>query len=270
MNHVDAIVFDVDGTLADTEETHRQAFNRAFEEFDLDWEWTPALYGDLLAVSGGRERIAYYGRDLAARFAHDDEFNRYVREVHRVKTRVYADMVTAGRVPLRTGIRRVIDDARDAGIKLAIATSSAFSNLKTLLDNNLSSDWINWFSSIQTCDSVEQKKPSPAVYVAVLEELGVAPDRTIAFEDSENGLRSAVAAGLTTVITTHFFTRNDHFPNAALVVDSLGEPHRPFTVRHGDAKGHHYVNLELLDRLIEARALLEDDEIVDKARALTA
>ena len=270
MRHLDAIIFDVDGTLADTEEMHRQAFNRAFREFDLDWDWTPALYEELLTVSGGRERIRYYGQDLAERFSHQDELLRFVRDVHRVKTGIYGEMLVEGRLPLRPGIERLIGEARQAGIKLAIATSSAFSNAKTLLDNNLPADWMSWFTAIETCDSVPQKKPSPAVYQAVLGKLGVALERVIAVEDTQNGLAAATAAGLTTIVTTHFFTRNHHFPHAALVVDSIGEPGDPFTVAHGDVGEHQYVDLELIDRLLKLQKLDTDTETWAEPQAVCA
>jgi beta-phosphoglucomutase-like phosphatase (HAD superfamily) len=137
MKRFSAIIFDVDGTLADTEEVHRQAFNRAFKEFDLDWNWTPKLYEELLTISGGRERITYYGADLAARFPHKEAFSHFVRDLHATKTEIYAEMLQTGSVPLRPGVVRLLNEARAANITLAIATSSTFSNLKTLLDNNL-------------------------------------------------------------------------------------------------------------------------------------
>lgn len=253
MNHLQALICDVDGTLADTEEIHRQAFNRAFKEFGLNWDWTPRLYEDLLFVSGGRERITNFGAELAARFPDRDRFLAFVRDLHRTKTRIYAEMLTSGEVGLRPGVARLLGEARAAGIKLAIATSSAFSNAKTLLDNTLGAGWMAWFSAIETCDSVDEKKPSPAVYTAVLRRLAVPVDHCMAIEDTDNGLQAAQAAGLATVITTHYFTRGHQFPNAVLVVDTLGEPDHPMTVAAGESYGQTYVDLKLLDRLLVDR-----------------
>jgi len=253
MKQLEAIIFDVDGTLADTEEVHRRAFNRAFKEFELDWNWTPKLYEELLTISGGRERITYYGADLAARFAHKEEFSHYVRELHAVKTEIYAGMLKSGAVPLRPGVARLLNEARAANLTLAIATSSTFSNLKTLLDNNLPENWMSWFSAIATCDTVSAKKPSPAAYQAVLQILELDPAHGIAIEDTVNGCLAATAAGLTTVITTHFFTRHHHFPNASLVVDSLGDVERPFKVIRGDPGRNTVVDLALLERLSTER-----------------
>lgn len=254
MNRLQAIIFDVDGTLADTEEVHRLAFNYVFAEFGLDWDWTPELYEELLAISGGRERITAYSRELRRRFASDAEFDDFVRTVHRAKTRKYAAMLTEGEVPLRPGIRRLIDEARDAGLTLAIATSSALTNAETLLDNNLPPGWRDWFSAIETCDSIADKKPSPAVYDAVLARLDIELENIVALEDTRNGMLAATAAGVTTIVTTHRFTRGHDFRGAALVCDGVGEPTAPFTVAAGNAHGHRWLDLALIDALLEDAA----------------
>lgn len=254
MNKLEAIIFDVDGTLADTEEVHRLAFNYVFAEYGLDWNWTPELYRDLLSISGGRERITRYGRNLRKRFRDDEEFAGFVVTMHRAKTRKYAAMLTEGEVTLRPGVRRLIDEARDLGLVLGIATSSALSNAETLLDNNLPPGWRDWFRAVETCDSVSQKKPSPAVYDAVLAKIDVPLEGVVAFEDTQNGLRAATAAGIATIVTTHPFTSDHAFDGAALVVDSMGEPDAPFDVQSGDALGHHFVDCRLIDALLERRA----------------
>ncbi|MEX2479524.1 MAG: HAD-IA family hydrolase [Gammaproteobacteria bacterium] len=250
-----ALIFDVDGTLADTEEVHRLAFNHIFAEFGLGWNWTPELYQELLAISGGRERIAAFGQDLRQRFNDEREFRQFVIATHRAKTRKYAAMLTEGEVRLRPGIRRLMDSAREAGIVMAIATSSARSNAETLLDNNLPPGWRDWFAAIETCDSVATKKPSPAVYDAVLDRLSIPAANAIALEDTRNGMLAATAAGIGTVITTHRFTRGDDFASALLVVDSAGEADQPFTVAAGDAHGRSYLSLELFDVLLEDQAM---------------
>jgi HAD superfamily hydrolase (TIGR01509 family) len=252
MNHLKGIVFDVDGTLADTEEIHRQAFNRAFREFDLDWDWTPKLYAELLGVSGGFERMRHFGADLRARFDSEAAFDRFFRELHRCKTRLYGEMLIRGQVKLRPGARRLIDEARRHGVRLAIATSTAMANVKTLLDANLPAGWLHWFDAVVTCDKVPEKKPSPAVYNAAVAGLGLEPRCCVAIEDTVNGLRAARGAGLTTLVTTHYFTRHEHFPDAALVVDGLGTPDKPCRVRDGRILDEGIVDLALLDRLVLA------------------
>lgn len=253
MKTLQAIIFDVDGTLADTEDVHRLAFNHVFQEYGLDWNWTPELYRELLAISGGRERIADYGRRLRQRFASNAAFEEFVIALHKAKTRKYAAMLTEGEVRLRPGVRRLLDQARNADLKLGIATSSARSNIETLLDNNLPPGWRSWFSALETCDSVPLKKPSPAVYLAALARLGSEARHTVALEDTRNGLAAARAAGLVTIVTTHRFTRDHQFPDADLVVDSAGEPDAPFSVLQGCAAGHHYVDLSLFETLLLRR-----------------
>ena len=253
MKTLKAIIFDVDGTLADTEDVHRLAFNHVFQEYGLDWHWTPELYRELLAISGGRERIANYGKGLRRRFASDAAFEDFVVAMHKAKTRKYAAMLTEGEVRLRPGIRRLLDEARAAGLKLGIATSSARSNVETLLDNNLPCGWRQWFLAIVTCDCVSQKKPSPAVYLAALAQLGSTARHTVALEDTLNGLAAARAAQLVTIVTTHRFTRDHDFPDADLVVDSAGEPSAPFTVLQGSPDEHEYVDLSLFEALLLRR-----------------
>ncbi len=255
MRLLQGLIFDVDGTLADTEEVHRQAFNRTFARYGLDWEWTPALYAELLAISGGRERVTHYARLVAPALAARRDFAEMVVSLHRAKTDCYADMLIAGEVRLRRGVERLLHEARANGISLGIATNSAWSNLKALLDNNLPPAWPTWFRAIETCDSVPEKKPSPTVYRAVLRRIDIAPASCIALEDTENGLRAATAAGLTTVITTHRFTAGCGFVEAAAVLDGLGDSEQPLSVQRGPDAERGYVNLAYLDHLLYAQQM---------------
>ena len=251
MIRLQALIFDVDGTLADTEEVHRQAFNQAFEEYSIPWSWSPVLYERLLAISGGRERIDFYMRELLAQGPGDILAPDLIRELHARKTAIYGETLRAGQVQLRPGVARLINEARSAGLRLALATSSARSNLETLLDMNLPADWRDWFSAMETCDSVPVKKPSPAVYVAALRGLDLPADACIAFEDTLNGLKSARAANLVTVITTHRYTQAHSFPGAALVTDGLGESDAPCTITSGSVGSAGCVTLAVLRQLHE-------------------
>jgi len=255
MNQLEAIIFDVDGTIADTEELHRQAFNRAFAEFTIPWEWNPTLYESLLEISGGRERINHYMRAELAKGPAEILTPDLIKLVHARKTEIYAELLRAGQLKLRPGVARLLGEARAAGIRLALATSSARSNLDTLLDLNLPPGWRRWFSAIETCDSVPEKKPSPAVYLAALRALGVAAANCVAIEDTVNGLGAASAAGIVAVITTHTYTRSHRFDGAALVVDSLGEPAQPCEVSGGSLDGEACVSVAALRRLVAAATL---------------
>jgi HAD superfamily hydrolase (TIGR01509 family) len=255
MNQLEAIIFDVDGTIADTEELHRQAFNLAFVEFRIPWEWGPTLYEALLEISGGRERIDHYMRAELAKGPAEILTPDLIKLVHARKTEIYAELLRAGQLKLRPGVARLFGEARAGGIKLALATSSARSNLDTLLDLNLPDNWRNWFSAIETCDSVVEKKPSPAVYLAALKRLGVPAAHCVAIEDTVNGLAAAKAAGIAAVITTHAYTGSHRFYGAALVADGLGEPAQPCTVSSGSLGGEACITVAALRSLLVTEAL---------------
>lgn len=250
MQTLKAIIFDVDGTLANTEETHRQSFNSAFEEFGLDYHWSVEDYTGLLSISGGRERILSFlqSRDHAIRS--DLSLRNFARRLHKRKSEIYREKLVAGHIGLRSGVRRLIDEARMHNIKIGIATATSHANVETLLKYNMGDDALSEFDAIVTSDLVKDKKPSPVVYQFAIAELGLTPEYCIAIEDSTNGNLSALAASLKTLITTHSFTCNNDFTGASLVVDHLGEPEQPFHVIEGTRGKHTYVNLQLLDGLL--------------------
>jgi HAD superfamily hydrolase (TIGR01509 family) len=254
MPQLSALLFDVDGTLADTERAHLEAFNEAFRRAGLPWHWSVPLYTDLLAVTGGKERIGHYIDHHLSAFSRPPDLDRFIAGLHREKTRVYVELTEQGRLPLRPGVARLLGEARAASLRLAIATTTTPANVTALLESALGRGATQWFEYIGAGDVVPRKKPAPDIYHHVLERLGLDPAACIAFEDSEGGLRAARAAALATVVTVNDFTRHHAFPGAALVLDHLGEPDQPFTVLGGDAGGRHYVDLGLL-RELHARAV---------------
>ena len=220
---IKAIIFDVDGTLADTEDAHRIAFNKTFAENGLDWNWDAVLYGKLLKVTGGKERIKYFVDSFLTGYNKPENFEEFVKHLHKVKTAHYTAMLADGHIPLRPGIRQLINEARAAGIRLAIATTTSPENVAALLEAELGKDWENYFTSIGCGDIVPHKKPAPDIYHWVLNDLGLAPGDCIALEDSSNGLRSSLAAGIGTYITPNHYTRNQDFTGAAAVFDDLSD-----------------------------------------------
>ncbi len=256
MHELKALVFDVDGTLADTErDGHRVAFNLAFAEAGLDWNWSIDLYGQLLAVTGGKERIRFYLQRHHPDFRPPGgaDVDAFIAGLHAAKTRHFTRMLAEGRLPLRPGVARLLGEAREAGLRLAIATTTTPANVEALLVHALGADAPGWFDAISAGDVVPAKKPAADIYHHALEALGLPAAACLAFEDSAHGLAAARGAGLETVITVNDYTRGQDFTGALLVVDHLGEPGRPMTVLAGDAGGAAMVDVPLLRRL-HARA----------------
>ena len=220
---IQAIIFDVDGTLADTEDGHRQSFNKAFAESGLDWHWDAELYDKLLKVTGGKERIKYFVETCLPNFAKPTDYDGFVKNLHAVKTRYYTTMLREGHIPLRPGIRQLLADARNGGIRLAIATTTSPENVATLLRQGLGADGESLFEVIGCGDTVPHKKPAPDIYFWVLEKMGLPAANCIALEDSENGLRSSLAAGIKTFVILNRYTRNQNFAGAVAVFDNLAD-----------------------------------------------
>lgn len=220
---IKAIIFDVDGTLADTEDAHRKSFNKAFTENGLDWNWDVALYDKLLKVTGGKERIKYFVESFQQGFTKPADYDGFVKNLHAVKTGHYTAMLRDGLIPLRPGIKQLITEAHRAGITLAIATTTTPENVSALLEVGLGKDWEKYFSANGCGDIVPNKKPAPDIYDWVLRELKLSPADCIALEDSYNGLHSALAAGIKTFVTINPYTSKQDFTGAAAVFDDLGD-----------------------------------------------
>lgn len=217
-----ALIFDVDGTLAETEELHRRAFNAAFAEAGLGWVWSVAEYGRLLATTGGKERIAQHAQQAGPALVPAE-----IARLHAGKTRIYADLVAAGALEPRPGVVDLIGRARAAGLKLGIATTTSLPNVEALCAALWQRRADTVFDAIASGDEVPRKKPDPAVYRLCLDRLGLSPDRALAFEDSANGLRAARAAGLRCVVTPALYTRHEDFAGAESVLDSLASYRLP-------------------------------------------
>lgn len=237
-----ALIFDVDGTLADTErDGHRIAFNAAFVEAGLDWFWDEALYGELLAVTGGKERMRFYCERHAPAFLEQADADQRIKALHAAKTRHYLKLL-AGGIPLQPGVARLLREAHGAGLRLAIATTTTPENVTALLP----ADLMALFEIVGAGDTVAHKKPAPDIYQWVLQRLDLPPSACLAFEDSANGLKASLAAGLPTVVTESEYTRGHDFTGALAVLSDLGEPGRLSVVRSGTMHGRTLVDLDLL------------------------
>jgi HAD superfamily hydrolase (TIGR01509 family) len=251
---IEALIFDVDGTLADTEEAHRQAFNDAFCAHGLQFCWSPELYRELLQVTGGKERLAAFFDGIRLADSERRRLHGLIPRLHATKTSFYRERIDSGRVPLRPGVRRLMTEAQAAGVRLAIASTTSPDNVSALLEGALGYDALNGFSVIATGDAVPHKKPAPDIYLLALRELGVTARRAVAFEDSAIGVAAAKAAGLLTVATPSDWTRGQDFAAADLLLPSLADPDSPLGTGDAWRIGAAYLGLEQL-AILHAAAL---------------
>ncbi|UCE32769.1 MAG: HAD-IA family hydrolase [Burkholderiales bacterium] len=242
-----ALIFDVDGTLAETEELHRQAFNVAFAIEGTRLHWDRRAYRARLAVAGGKERIAAALTEDAN--AGGGPSQPLVQRLHRRKTELYTGAVATGALTLRPGVARLVAEAAEAGLRLAIATTTTRANVEALL----ASVWPHGhpFEVLCCADTAPRKKPAPDVYFAALQALGVAAGRALALEDSANGVRAARAAGVAVLATPGYYTAGDDFEGAAAVLSSLGDPGSPATALGTPIPFARVVDLAWLRRLFE-------------------
>jgi HAD superfamily hydrolase (TIGR01509 family) len=224
MKRFQAIIFDVDGTLAETEELHRRAFNEAFEYFSLGWKWDVDLYRELLQVAGGKERIRHYMELRKERGEEQVEIlDPTIAELHRVKTARFARLIAEGACSLRPGISDLIRTAVNRNQHLAIATTTSRENVEALCTATMGIEGIKQFRAIVCGDDVARKKPSPDVYLQALDMLGRSPSDCLAIEDSRNGLMAATAAGVPVLVTRSLYFAHESFRGALAVVGNLCE-----------------------------------------------
>lgn len=250
------IILDMDGTLADTEPYHRDAFNRAFREVGLDWYWDAREYGRLLTVSGGPHRMHAHAEKHPPKVAHGN-LDKFLRSVHRRKSKLYRKSIRLHRPRLCTGIVRLLAEAEKANVATAIATNSSRRNLETLLHHGPGARLLRQFRVVLTADNVPRPKPHPEIYIKALEAMGLPAEHCIAIEDTAAGNRAALRAGLTTVITAHRYVRGHDFSGAALVVNHLGDPGAPCRTYRGPACRR--VDVAFLAELLAMRRRATDD-----------
>lgn len=223
---LEALIFDVDGTLAETEEVHRQAFNDAFAAQGLGWYWSQQAYRRLLGTTGGKERIARHMDEIGiARDTCD------IAALHRAKTARYTALVAQRGLGLRAGVADLIAQAQYAGLRVAIATTTSRANVEALCTATFGAPANRVFEALACGDEVARKKPAPDVFLLALRRLGLPATRALAIEDSRNGLHAARAAGLACVVTPSLYTEGEDFTGAARVCGSLAELGGPAGLR---------------------------------------
>lgn len=255
-----ALLLDVDGTLADTESRgHLPAWNRAFRDLQLDWQWSPELYRDLLTQPGGRERVEHYIDHYKPNLgSHGDRARAdraaWIKSVHERKSCRFRERLESGEVPLRDGVERLMTQAHAAGIRIAIVTNASCASLEPFLHYALGSRLHGFVHAIISGEQVARKKPAPDIYRRACAAVDCAPHECVTIEDSAMGLQAAYAAGVPAVVTLNADTDVRRLGKAALVVDSLGEPDKPVQVIKSPGFALDYVDVAVLQRLQMAAA----------------
>jgi HAD superfamily hydrolase (TIGR01509 family) len=250
-----ALTFDVDGTLVDTEELHRQAYNQTFLDFGFGWEWDADSYAQLLTVSGGQARMARYIDLLDLPPSEKLRLRRVIPAIHKEKTRLYGELIASNRVRPRPGIARLIDEARRADLLVGLVASSASANVETLVTSALGGELRKAVTAIASGDMVARKKPAPDIYELLLSMLHVSANAAVAFEDSTNGLLAAKSVGLYTVFAPSRWTAAHRSDAADIVLPSLGDPECPLDAASAAKIGAPCVELSKLETLRSAPAL---------------
>ena len=228
MKDLDALIFDCDGVLAETErDGHRVAFNRAFEKIGLPIEWSVEEYGDLVQIGGGKERLRVWLKAHCDTMPAICEDESLIRELHAEKTRIFTQMSEAGELPVRDGILRLFDAAAAAGLILCVCSTAQEQSVRALVRAIMGEARLGRFNAIFAGDVVQAKKPAPDIYQLALTRFALDPGRCFVVEDSGIGLQAAKAAGMHCLVTVSDYTADDDFSGADLVVSSLGDPGRP-------------------------------------------
>ena len=222
-----ALIFDCDGVLVDTEKDgHRVAFNQAFEAFGIDLHWSVDDYKQLVLVAGGKERMRHdFERKGWPSQYHDKD--QLILDLHKKKTALFMELIASGKLPLRPGILRLVDEALNEGVTLAVCSTSNEKSVNLILETLMGTERKSRFSAILAGDVVSRKKPDPEIYLLCKEQLQLEPTRCLVIEDSRNGLLAATAAGFPCLVTTNGYTEEEDFTEAVLVAPELGQKAPP-------------------------------------------
>jgi HAD superfamily hydrolase (TIGR01509 family) len=245
-----ALIFDVDGTLVDTEELHRKAFNQVFVNYNLAWEWTPELYTDLLHYSGGVDRLFAYVQRSGMTASEKSYLTEIVPMLHREKTQIYTELVHGTAVRARTGVARLIAEALGEGLKVALVATSAFADVRGLAEATLGEKIATALDPIVCIDHVAHKKPAPDLYCLAVNQLRIPAEACVAFEDSANGLAAAKQASLFTIVTPTRWTASQDFQGADLMLSTLGDIGVPLDGREASLiGGNPFLTLSVIEDL---------------------
>jgi len=252
MSELKAVLFDVDGTLSETERYgHLVAMNEAFKTVGLDWQWSAELYGDLLKVTGSTERLGHYVKNYQPEYEHiNSNVDELIAEIVKHKNANYKRIAEGGEIPLRPGVERVLREIHDSDVRMGIATTTTPQNVDALLLGNIGGDVLDWFEVIAAGNIVPDKKPAPDIYTYALEKMNLKAEECLAIEDSENGVRSALAAGIPVLVTKSEYSNGHDLSGSRLMVDEWGTDEAPMHVLSGEANNHQMISLDLLKEVM--------------------
>jgi len=249
MSKIKAVFFDQDGVIIDTErDGHRVSFNMTFKEFGFSDEWSVEYYHELLQIAGGKERMKHHWKTKGfSKPLTEEEIDSLVKDMHKRKTALFVELIETGKLPLRPGLHRFMKEAMDAGLKIAVCTTSNEQAAKAITEKVLSDIK---FEIVLAGDIVQKKKPDPEIYNLALSKLGLKPAEVIVVEDSKNGLAAAKAAGANVIVTTNHYTEKEDVSAGDVIVSCLGDADGEKAVlRKGEIKG--------FDGVVHVKQLME-------------
>jgi HAD superfamily hydrolase (TIGR01509 family) len=247
---IKAIFFDQDGVIIDTErDGHRVAFNETFKHYGYDFEWDVDYYHELLQVAGGKERMKHHlhTKGFGVEVKPEDE-DELIKDMHLYKTQTFVELIESGRLPLRPGVKRFMQEGMDAGLILGVCTTSNVKSAHAVAYNILKDIQ---FEFLLAGDMVSKKKPDPEIYNMALEKTGLKPDEVVVIEDSRNGVLAAKAAGLYIVATTNVYTEKEDLSDADIIVTSLGDPDGEHGLLKKGGEGLDYDGVLHVDQVVK-------------------
>jgi len=255
MGMLKALIFDCDGVIAETErDGHRESFNRVFKEEGIIAEWSISEYKDLVKIAGGKERMKAYFENNKHLLPTEKLNDDYIKKLHNRKTEIFMKMSADGELPVRPGIKRIVKEAHDAGLILAVCSTSNGKSVTSLIRAVLGEETMNWFDNIFAGDMVKLKKPAPDIYNLVKEKFKLNGNECFVVEDTRNGLLAANAAGMNCIVTVSFYSREEDFKEANMVVSSLGDPDSTLIeIIQSNSKIHqkpHYISISDLEVML--------------------
>ena len=248
MGQIKAVFFDQDGVIIDTErDGHRVSFNMTFREYGFTDEWSVEYYHELLQVAGGKERMKHHSKTKGfSKPVPEEELDELVKAMHKRKTALFVELIETGQLPLRPGVHRLMKEAMEAGLKVAVCTTSNEKAAKAVTEGILADIR---FDLVLAGDVVSKKKPDPEIYNLALSRLGLQPDECFVVEDSRNGVLAAKAAGLNVVVTTNGYTEKEDLSDGDIIVTCLGDPDGEKGELRKGGEGLEYDGVLRLDQL---------------------